>query len=319
MRTRILFLGKYDLANIANRVARAINAREGAGTARVYSQPHPFDYEQDITTDSKGHLGVDETRALFDAARTSEWLVNIDDEDGYGALGKMLVNLPLPRTVRLATIHAGSVYRNNHEWFNQADAKLGFHRRIIGGDIYRFAKDDPTAVPFFAPPHETSTPAAQGTDFVRIAHSPSIRSKKGTAGILAALTGLDSGTDGRKVLLDLIENVSFAECAQRRALAHIFIDQLNPEVGGFGASSVEAMTAGCAVLASTNNIGPEVAKFYLPPPIIHVGNPDELRARLMELIDDPALLHTQQRASLDWAQRCASTEAIARYWLGVLA
>ena len=300
---RILFLGRNDWANIANRVARALNKTPGAPTARVFTMgAHPLGYQEDMVAELGTH------RNLFDFAADIDWLISTGDGD-YEFFRMMHELLPLPVTARLATCHVGSAYRNNAAAYKIADGQIGFERRFIGGDLYRFDVDDPRAVPYFAPPNTMTTAPWWPLDGpVRIGHSPTHRANKGTDRILSALSQIEGAA------VDLIEGVSFKECAERRAKCRIFVDQMEPSIGGFGASTVEALAAGCAVLADIRHVVPAVDKFYPRPPIIDVRTEDDLRARLTELIGDPALLEQTQRASLVWAEEHAGAKAVAYYW-----
>lgn len=308
MSCRYLFIGPFDWANISNRVARAINATLGTQTARCVNKPHPFGYKQDIElrSDNVREVGP----LLYDLAPEVEWIIACDDSDRYHTFGAFLREMPFSQHARLATMHVGSAYRDEPADWNRVDDAMAFDRRIIGGDLLRFALDDPTAVPFFAPPHAdpvTSLTPVNGAP--RISHSPSVRGVKGTDDIVKALDGFN---------LDVIEKVSFDECQKRRAQSHIFVDQLKPDIGGFGASSVEAMAAGCVTLASIDNIVQRVDDFYPPPPIVPVNSPNEVRAVVEELVQDPAQLQRERQQALNWAKDVASQKAIARYWMDVV-
>lgn len=294
---KILFAGAYDWANVSNRVARGINAAAGRQIARVLTVggPHPFGYEED-------RLSWAEAAAW---ARDVTWLISTGDGD-YTTLRTIIDRLALPNGLRVATAHVGSAYRTAYEVYNIADHNIGFDRRFIGGDLYRFAADDPRAVPYFAPPHQV-TETIEPLDVARIAHSPSSRAVKGTAEVLAALVDLD---------VDILEGLTFDECARRRARCAIFVDQIN-DLGGYGASAVEALSVGCVTLGSTKHIHPHVANFYPAPPIIDV-TPQTLRAEVDALLSNRTELAELRQASHQWALACASPTAVGNYWLRYL-
>lgn len=314
---KVLFFGQWDWSNTSHRVARAINAT-GLAEARVCVQfPHPLGYQEDMVVERGSH---DEA---VDWIKSADWIVNTGGNGWVGSIYfTSMVALLKPRA-RYATIHPGPEYRHEADHWNKNDAEIGYVRRFIGGDLYRFALDDPKAVPYFAPPHIAPTDVPVPLNGrVRVSHSPSSRGTKNTDAIVAAAESID-------VDFDLIENVSFAECAARRARSHIFVDQVHDEIGGFGAAAVEAISSGCAVLADVHNIVPQVNNFYPPPPIIdvsagrrigdvQVGN-DSLKAALADLVTSPERLEAARQDSLVWAREHASQDAIARYWLEQLA
>ena len=127
--------------------------------------------------------------------------------------------------------------------------------------------------------------------------------------ILDALRGLDG------IEFELIERVSFKECAERRARCHLFVDQINPSIGGFGASTVEALSAGCAVLVDIRHIDPAVWAFYPRPPVLEVRSAPELRARVQFLVRDRHTVEDFRAQSHAWASTVASPAAVGAYWL----
>ena len=302
---KVLFIGRYDWANASNRVARAINATQHAHEARVFTlEPHPFGYPEDMVHRRGNH------HDLGAFAANADWIVSTGDGD-YRAFGSILGGLGGRRgDCRLATAHVGSAFRDNHARFQIADDALGFDVRFLGGDLYRFAASDGRAVPYFVPPHDDPQSDSLSGRRLRVGHSPTNRAKKGTSEILSVLQTLPSDIE-----VDLIENTAFEECIRRRAACHVFVDQMNPEIGGFGASSVEALASGCVVLADVRHVVPEVNAFYPPPPIVHVVDAEMLRIRLLELLADPARLAAGRADSLRWARESAGQDAVARYWI----
>ena len=282
-----------------------MNQAVGETVARVCTlDAHPLSYREDMVVARGTH------RELFEAAASADWLISTGDGD-YKVFEMLRRFLPLRKDARFATCHVGSAYRQAHAEYDRADREMGFHARFIGGDLYRFAKDDPRAVPYFAPPDKIT---GWLTDVPRtISHSPTNRITKGTDIIKAVLGGFTE-----RASVDIIEGVSYEECVKRRGRTAIFIDQINPAFAGFGASAVEAMAQGCAVLCNTANVIPEVWGFYPKPPIIEARTADELREHLRELLDDSLLLQKHRRASLAWINTVASPRPLADYWFGQL-
>ncbi len=302
----VVFLGKCDYANISHRTARGI--RQLGGQARVVTtQRHPFGYEEDIFA----RWGV------LTSAQKDELRSIIEDGcactigDGYyEEFRRLLGSLGTPKII--ASRQAGSLYRARSGYLDAVDKKLGVQVRFVGCDLFRLSLKGllrDVTYPYIASydsivPNDP-TPAG---DRVRVAHSPSNRGKKGTELIIKVLADFD-------VDVDLIEGVSHAECLKRRSEAHIFIDQIHPDIGGFGASSVEAMAQGCAVLCDIHNVVDEVFEYIKKPPILPVNNEHELRQTLRWLIEDRDALELVRGRSVVWAVSHASPEAVARYWL----
>lgn len=296
---KILFTALYDWANVCNRITRALNAN-GEVVARVATMyKHPLGYAED-----KGS-----PEELLAWTPQVDWLISGGDAS-YDFFNQLRSAFPFRRDVRLATMHVGSAYRNSPDALNIADARAGFQKRFIGHDLYRLAHRDPRAVAYFAPADTVldQLPSLAGRPV--ICHSPTHHVTKGTEKLLPILQSFKDHAD-----IDIIEGVGFAECARRRAAAHIFVDQMCPEIRGFGASAIEALAAGCVVLADYSNSIPAVWDFFPKPPIIQVGTPEELRERIAQLVDDPTLLLVMRQMSLKWAQENTAAGPLAAWWL----
>lgn len=310
---KALFVGRHDWANLCGRIARGMNLAAGERVARVWTlEGHPFGYPEDLIG---GDAAAEAGAVQFD------WLITSGDGD-YHTLNRMLKGAGLAdRTVRLATTHAGSAYRQNASYYNAADRHLGAAARFIGADSMMLAGDDPTVHPHWStcePVVPAMLPDLPGTR-VRIAHSPSSRSTKGTAEILGALERIVRDFD---VDLDLIEGVPFTQAIERRARAEIVIDQLNANVGGFGCTAVEAMAAGAAVIADMRNV-PWSESFWTAhgaarPPVLDAKNGDALDSVLRELLRDREALDRARRASLAWVREYATPEAVGKRWIKTL-
>jgi hypothetical protein len=324
---RVLFLGKRDDANLCNRAARAINALAGERRARVWTlDAHPYGYTEDM-------IGDDEPGDL-DGTQW-DWLISTGDGD-HQALMRMLGRFD-GRASHVAMTHSGSSYRGNPHHYNRVDAVCGATVRFIGADSLHLADANIPAVPWFSTCDgimPTEEPSSEG-ECVVVSHSPSDRAKKGTAEILERLEMeradiardraecLDGGWEGAPpaMAIDLIEGVSYTEARARRARSHIFIDQLNPQIGGFGASAVEAMAQGCAVIADIRNVPDDRtwSRFGLEcPPIIEVRSAEDMEGEIDRLLKTEGDLYLTRKASLEWAREYAAPLPFARYFLRML-
>jgi len=303
--TKILFLGRWDWANLCNRIARAINTAVGIECARVATEnAHPFGYVEDLILKRDGVDGA------VEIAKTVDWIITTGDGE-YDFFQRMLSELPLPKDVRIGVTHAGSAYREDARRMNRRDAELGAKVRFVGSDSLILAKGDPRAVPYFGT--SDIAPVLTRIDGVPIvSHSPSSRATKGSEKILQVLRRLES--EGL-YSVDLIEGVSAEEASCRRGSAHVHIDQMNPDVGGFGQSAIEAMGVGCAVLCDIRKVVSDVWRFFPPPPIIDVRKSTDLEEWLRSLAANPELLHRYRAAAYAWSAANSSPDAVARYWL----
>lgn len=305
---RVLFIGRFDWANLAHRIAAAMNTTAGTTVAHVYVENrHPFGYTEDWV---RGE--VDE-KVVEAWARQCDWIIDAIGQDRF-FLG--LVRQWKARA-QLAVMHPGSQYRAAPSRADSLDRAWGIRRRFVGSDLWRFVRlDDRVSwtVPYYAVPSaivDDLPPIDDGP--IVIAHSPSNRATKGTSTILPVLDNFRRRTD---VEVDVIEDVPFDECLRRRARAHILVDQLEPSIGGFGAAAVEAMAAGTAVLADVRHSTAGLASgvHFDHPPVVHCGTAGALRAELDRLVSDRQVLQAQRLWSLEWAAKWTSPSAVASYW-----
>ncbi len=306
---KVVFLGGNDWGNTSNRICRAINRAGGSLNARCITQNlHPLGYEEDVVIGDDG-AGLDHAR---DAIMGADWVVSAGDGH-YDAFDRLLTLLDVDRgAVRLGTRHAGTRYRRHQKRLDAEDREWGFECRLFAPDLYRFAVDDPTARPFVQPQDTTLDNVPGVDDVLRICHTPRAREIKGTELILRGLKPWLKSS--RAAIVDLVENVAFETCRERRNRCHVFVDQINPTVGGYGASAQEAMSAGLAVLADVSNVVAEVERWFPRPPIIHVQSVRDLRRELKRLIKDPEALASLRASSLEWAKAHLSSRFAGQYY-----
>jgi hypothetical protein len=331
---RVVFVGQYDWANCAHRVARALNAHyypDGSEQAArvIVMNEHPFDYEEDlVVTGKKDNPPIGWTNALHvaQAHLLSEpgeptWVFTTGDGSSIGYLG--LKNLA---SVNYGTMHVGSAYRNAHTSFDLVDQKLGVDGnteatvRFISADSMHLIheKDTNRDFPYMHALDIESAQDARQCARPRLVHSPSSRETKGTDAILAAVEGLR----GRKIDFDfdLIEGLSYDDCMNRREGGDIFIGQFNPDIGGFGYSEVEAAAQGMVVLSSMHKIDWECWKGTKmePPPFINAYPMDILFGALRSLLSDSEKLQEAKERTVKWVNENATLKAAGAIYADVL-
>lgn len=313
---KILFWGERDNANLCNRIARGINRVAGPKTARVWTmQRHASGYVEDLTY-------VDGLGWAQSLAQDADWLITTGDGN-YDVLDAMATWFldPTPRP-RIATTHTGVAFRARPALYNQLDELLGASKRFVGCDSIHLATGPAPTAPYWASCDPITPqgwiPQVQFTpnNPLRIAHSPTNRAKQGTDLILRAL----SEVDRRFIEIDVIENLPFVAALERRARAHVFIDQLADEVGGFGASAIEALAQGCAVLADVRNVPRRSDERWLAwgverPPILYVRDASDLVTQIETFLREPTALYQQRCESLAWVHKYATPEAVGCYWI----
>lgn len=119
-------------------------------------------------------------------------------------------------------------------------------------------------------------------DRIKIVHAPTNRMVKGTNFILKAINEL---TEGYRIELVLVENMSHQQAVEVYKSADIVIDQLC--IGTYGLFALEAMALGKPVVAYINE---EFSKFYPKDLPIIFANPDNLKQVLKYILDNLEIL-----------------------------
>ena len=233
--------------------------------------------------------------------------------------------LRLCRRINLGVLHVGSLYRKQWDRLDRRDYHLSARVRFISpdslGDNYARC-GDPTDYHErdYIYPHTGLADLlhvdGQRRRFKRepypvIVHSPSSTDTKGTHAIREALHDLGARFDFH---YREITKMAYRDCVAAREGGHIYLDQFNPAVGGFGYAAVEAAAQGMAPIATTNKIDPQAYRdngLPVPPVLSCEGGLKEVVAGLLA---DPDALLRARISAYNWVyDGGASLSVAARY------
>lgn len=318
---KILWVGVNDWGNLANRTSRALNAYAGREISRVWTlKRNPYKYREDWIGPPPDQSG-DLPAGLVQWARWGQidWIITTGDGE-YNVFLQQLDALQAAGAYGkyLAVTHPGSVFRASPKEMHEADWELGARVRFVGHDCMRLVPADPMkAIPTF--PYWSSTDDIKLDAFtpnsdapLRVCHSPSNRAMKGTDIILPVLEKL---ADEGLFEVVLIENVPAAEAIARRRSCQLYVDQMNPDVGGFGCAAIEAMAVGCGVLGDTRHVYDTVAA---APPIIPVATATVLEDMLRFYARNRNALDELRETSEQWIATHATPRAVGKRFLEIL-
>ena len=337
----ILFLGSVDWANLMCDVAWAINRACGVdgftieSPARVWVDlTHPFGYPQDIHSTNTLPLELIE---MVDAGLFS-WIVATDHDYTTVFLKAHLLGMfksgKQQTNPYVAINHCGIAYRKQSELLDAQDLQFA-QARFISPDCFGLTPRTRHTVPLrnaWGPLVDQLRPsslqplkrAEDGRYHVVLAHSPSNNTQKGTELILPALQAIANDAEIAKhyqVEIDLIRGVPFTEAIERKSRCHIFVDQIAPEVGGYGQSSIEAMAFGAVTLADIHCVPQSVGMHFARPPIHHVLDTHDIVdwIKYILLTDPPCTLNVYRKHAWAWSERNSSPDVVANYWVDTLA
>ena len=145
-----------------------------------------------------------------------------------------------------------------------------------------------------------------------VAHTPNHRSLKGTDELIRACEELQA--DGYPVRLILLEGVSNDEVRQVVSDCDVLAEQF---LHGYALSAIEGMSLGKPVLSNLSD-----GRYYdllrlrggLDECPILSTTPDQIRAHLIKLMDDPDLRRTLGVAGREYVLRFHSFEAVTAMW-----
>ncbi len=158
-------------------------------------------------------------------------------------------------------------------------------------------KIDPSLV--FAPiPFEADRikPRMHENKVLRVAHSPTRRTAKGTADIIAAVKRLQRRLNFEFIL---IEGVSHARCMELKATCDVGIDQIGNYAGtGYGRSGLEFLALGIPTVTEI----PEGYEGLLPGHPFVKATKQDFEDVLGRLLRDAQLRKRVRRASIAWVR-----------------
>lgn len=302
-----VFTGVYDCANSANRISRAIDTFLGYSACRVrISAGHPFGYREDDCSidDAIEHLSRSDVPIVFTCGCSA---------GDYASLRSIISK----RRATVGVFHIGTEFRKNSKSMNVNDRKHRAKLRFISPDSMHLSNGFGNIYQHAIEPSVNQSPALDDARPIRIAHSPSKRSTKGTDAIIKAINSIPAQHE-ELFEFRIIEGLSYEDCSRVRAESDIFICQMNPEIGGFGYSAVEACASGMAVISSRNNAPDSLwlREGLDAPPVIGADSIEQLTSTLVELIADRNKLRHHKKRSLQWVTSgSASLHKAGKYYV----
>jgi hypothetical protein len=136
---------------------------------------------------------------------------------------------------------------------------------------------------------------------LRIGHSPTSRSLKGTERIIRAI---EHTAQRHPVEMVLIENLSHAEALKAKADCDIGIDQISP--WGYGISTLEWLAMGIPVATS---IAPRMASEVKNHPLVDIDE-DTIEERLERLVSDHSYRNGLAARSRKWLEETHEAGAV---------
>ncbi|MCD6440255.1 MAG: glycosyltransferase [Candidatus Marinimicrobia bacterium] len=129
-----------------------------------------------------------------------------------------------------------------------------------------------------------------------ICHATTHRIIKGSDRIIAVCKELEKSHGIRFIF---IENQPHAKVLELKRQADIYIDQIGALTWGYGMNSLEALSIGLVCVTSLN----ETYESFIPDHPFVNANGENLKEKLIELIEQKELLREKQIVSREWVEK----------------
>ena len=218
MAIKIFSLAKWDYAACGFFLSEAINDMTEHHSRSARRHESLLDFPYDALLDSDRRI-----RALW------EWadIIHIHDASGIENI------MDWSRKPVVVTFH-GTRYRNGYEAFHDMVKQRGWLGTVATPDLTQFGLP---LLPDARP--DLSDKVVDRHDQFTVCHAPTKRDVKGTDRVIAACKKVG-------VELDLIENMPWKKCIERKARCHILVDQFEL---GYGCNAIEAWSMGIPVIS----------------------------------------------------------------------
>ncbi|MBT3251812.1 MAG: glycosyltransferase [Candidatus Marinimicrobia bacterium] len=138
---------------------------------------------------------------------------------------------------------------------------------------------------------------------ITMCHATRNRYFKGSDKIIEVCRKLESSHNIRFLLA---ENVQHSKALEMKQEANIYIDQIANIAPGYGMNSIEAMAMGSTCLTLMDK---DYEKFMPDHPFVNV-NPENLKVKLIQLIENPEKITEIAQNSHEWLKRTHSIQAV---------
>ncbi len=202
----------------------------------------------------------------------------------------------------------GTEYIKNYKKWNKSLDHMNFDRRFCEAEMIKL---NPEKNIFLPHPMEYDISIVKNSR-ITISHAPGLKErpeKKGTPIIISVINKLKQKYDFD---YDHIVGVPFNECLKRKSKSHIFIDQINPKVGGIGKNGYEALSLNCITLSSVNGFNDIPKK--IRPPVINVNDENELYNRLDLLLANLKDINNRMNYISKWKETINYKNTVKKLW-----
>lgn len=333
---KISFIAENDWANVLTEYSHCLNKHsEDIECKSICFRPHPFNYS--IQHDYDLENCIDE---ILERAR--KWVdesdVIIFGEEGHPLENKYrtirefdaLLGLDLINSnKKLCIWHPGTHYRQNYEFYNNHPLRDKIYKHFYALDLYHLSLKYDNDIPLWPYQYFNFNKENYINNFNKkikikpwvILHIPSNSNTKGTKEIVQIINNLK--LDHTKYIFKYLNKIPNKEVIKEKEKSLFYIDQFNPNVGGYGIASLEGLFTSNLTFSTVNNIGLSIQKLTNINEIgvIPLGDNFETLSNTLEYFltqtSDEELIKYNEAIG-EWIERHYSPQNITEFFKSIL-
>ena len=266
---KISFIAENDFANVLTEYSHCLNKHSNDIQSKsICYRPHSFDYTI--------HHDYDlENCNAEQGLEAKEWVKDSDvvifGEEGhpleqtYRTLREFstLLNIDLINSGKKLIIwHPGSLYRQNHQFYNEHPLRDKIHKHLYAFDLYKVSNRKVNDIPFLVYSYIDFNKEELISNFKSklaspqktILHIPSNPKIKGTVAITNQLSTTPSNFEFRT-----INGIPHPKVIEYKTKSLFYIDQFN-NIGTYGVAAIEALLNSNIVFCTLHNTHEAIIK-----------------------------------------------------------
>jgi len=197
-------------------------------------------------------------------------------------------------------IMSGTMYRREHKKMNELFDQYKIVTRLASPELVSLGEKN---VPYLMC-HEYNYIDSTKPEKPIVCFSPGLSKRLKRKGTYKIRRGVELAKQKVDFDFDMVVGRSHKECLAKKARAHIFIDQIRPDIGDVGKNGLEALALDCVVLCSVEKFEKQdLGKFYPSnSPFINVTDARTLSAEIIRLLGSRTEYEKALEISRRWKQ-----------------
>lgn len=267
---KVSFIADIDYANVLTEYSHCFNKHSDIESKSICLKSHPFNYKIQHDYDLESAT-LEQRKEALQFITESDCIVFAEENSNLTSTYWMLDHIKdilgvdiLELNSKVCIWHAGSTYRNNATYYNLHPLKHKLHKSLYGIDLYRLSPKSEKDVPIHVYQYFDFDYDQFIADFKlkvskkpwTVLHIPSNTNTKGTYEINETISQLD--LDPNVFEYKNITGIPHPQVIEEKQNSIFYIDQFNPNIGGYGISTLESIINANFTFSTVNNISDSI-------------------------------------------------------------